>query len=563
MSASSCCLMLVAIYLAACSGVIEDRRPAAVAAGSPAPSLVGVAGTAGSTPGAAAAPPAAVAVTLPAATLRRLTSSQYQNSVRDLLGVEADVSMLTAIPPLSGLRAIGASTMTLPERDTELIETLSDRVSAQAWGDVSARMMRVGCDPSQAACKSQFVRSFGRRAFRRPLSADEQRRYEALLTRGSELSGDVWVGLRVVTSAFLQSPGFLYREELGTPDASDPSQRILSPFELASRLSFFIWDTTPDDALLDAAESGKLASAAGLASEAQRLLASPRSHAAAGALINDYLGLEALDALVKLPEAYPLATPTLAAAMKEETLRSLRTHLFERGEDFRDVFTTTKTFVNAELAQLYSVRAPRAADFTEVELPANGPRAGLLMQASFLALHSHPSRSSPTLRGKFIRENLLCQAIPPPPNNVDTSLPANTRDAMTARQRLTAHREDPSCASCHVLMDPLGLALEHFDGVGAFRERENNLAIDASGELDGETFSDALGLASTLAKDANTTSCFVRIMLRYARGALEHHSEAAAIEALHAAFAGSGYRATELLLAIATNPAFRRMGALQ
>jgi hypothetical protein len=227
------------------------------------------------------------------------------------------------------------------------------------------------------------------------------------------------------------------------------------------------------------------------------------------------------------------------------------------------VFTSTKTFVNAELAALYDVRAPSGADFLEVDLDPAGPRAGLLMQASFLAIHSHPSRSSPTLRGKFIRENLLCQAIPPPPNNVDTSLPANTRDAMTARQRLTAHREDPSCATCHVLMDPLGLALEQFDGVGAFRERENNLAIDASGELDGKTFTDARGLATTLAKDANTASCFVRIVLRYARGALEHHSESVGVEALHLAFADAGYRASDLMLAIATDPAFRRVGALQ
>jgi hypothetical protein len=557
---SSRSLVPVALCLAACSGVIEDGRAVPGVAGSPAPWLSGASGTAGSAPGAATTPQSTTAVTLPAATLRRLTSSQYQNSVRDLLGVEADVSMLTAIPRLSGLRAIGASTMTLPERDTELLETLSDRVSAQAWSDANARTKRLGCEPTQAACKSQFVRSFGRRAFRLPLNSDEQRRYEALLTRATEMSGDVWLGLRVVTGAFLQSPAFLYREELGTPDAS---QRVLTPFELAARLSFFIWDTTPDEALLDAAESGKLGSATGLTSEAQRLLASPRASVAADALISDYLGLEALDALVKLPEAYPAATATLAAAAKEETLRSLRAHLFERGDDFRDVFTSTKTFVNAELAALYEVRAPSGADFVEVDLGPTGPRAGLLMQASFLAIHSHPSRSSPTLRGKFIRENLLCQAIPPPPNNVDTSLPANTRDAMTARQRLTAHREDPSCATCHVLMDPLGLALEQFDGVGAFRERENNLAIDASGELDGKTFTDARGLAATLAQDANTASCFVRIVLRYARGALEHHSETVGVEALHRAFADAGYRATDLMLAIATDPAFRRVGALQ
>ena len=566
-----CLLVSAWVCLAACSGEIGDGRRvgaaapetpwagpgASGAAGSSAPGMPGPASP--TMPGATPAQPG----TLPAATLRRLTLSQYQNSVRDLLGVTADVGALTAIPPLNGLRAIGASTIALPQRDLEAFESLADRLSAQVWNDATARMKLTGCDAREPACASEFLRSFGRRVFRRPLSADESRRYEALLARATEMTGDGWLGLRVVTSALLQSPAFLYREEIGMPDPADPARRILTPFEQASRLSFFLWNTTPDEALLAAAASGGLATPTGLATEARRLLASPRATEAADELITDYLGLSALDALVKLPETYPQATATLPEAMKQETLRSLRAHLFERGEDFRDVFTTTKTFANAELAKLYGVRAPSGTDFAAVELPANGPRAGVLMQASFLALHAHPSRSSPTLRGKFIRENLLCQAIPPPPNNVDTSLPANTRDAMTARQRLTAHREDPSCAGCHTLMDPLGLALEKFDGIGAFRERENNLAIDPSGELDGKAFADARGLATTIAADPNTASCFVRTVLRYARGALENGSEAPLIEALGEAFGASGYRATELMLAIATDPAFRQVGALQ
>ncbi|HET8937037.1 MAG TPA: DUF1592 domain-containing protein [Polyangiales bacterium] len=544
--------------LAACGGRIDDPGQR----GFDLPVTVST-GAAGAPAGAAPASAAGNGpVTLPAATLRRLTLSQYQNSLRDLLGVEADVSTLTAIPPLNGLRAVGASTVALPQRDLESFETLGEGVSAQVFSDASARMKLTGCDARESACAKQFIRSFGRRAFRRPLTADEQQRYDALLMHAIELSADAWLGLRVVTSAFLQSPAFLYREELGQPDPSDPSRRILTPFELTARLSFFLWNTAPDDALLDAAESGTLATANGLTTQAKRLLAAPRAIEAAGELISDYLGLDALDALVKLPEAYPQSSTTLPAAMKEETLRSVRAHLFERGDDFRDLFTSNKTFANAELAKLYGVRAPSPDSFAAVDLPANGPRAGLLMQASFLAIHAHPSRSSPTLRGKFIRENLLCQAIPPPPNNVDTSLPANTRDAMTARQRLTAHREDPSCAGCHTLMDPIGLALENFDGIGAFRERENNLTIDASGELDGKTFADARGLAAAIAADPNATSCFVRTLFRYARGALEQASEASRIAALDQAFGASGYRTTELMLAIVKDPAFRQVGAL-
>jgi hypothetical protein len=209
------------------------------------------------------------------------------------------------------------------------------------------------------------------------------------------------------------------------------------------------------------------------------------------------------------------------------------------------------------------VRAPAGGDFGEVELPPDGPRAGLLTQASFLALHAHPSRSSPTLRGKFLRENLLCQAIPPPPDNVDTSLPANTRDAMTARQRLTRHRMDPSCAGCHVLMDPLGLALEHFDGIGAYRQTENNLPIDASGELDGSQFQDARGLAAAVARHPDATGCFVRSVLRYARGALENPDETALLAAIGGEFQASTWSVPELLLSVARDPSFRQLGVMQ
>jgi hypothetical protein len=219
--------------------------------------------------------------------------------------------------------------------------------------------------------------------------------------------------------------------------------------------------------------------------------------------------------------------------------------------------------VNPELAKLYGVKAPAAASFSEVQLPANGPRAGLLTQAAFLALHSHPGRSSPTLRGKFLRENLLCQAIPAPPDNVNTSLPAIPKDAMTARQRLTKHREDPSCSGCHSLMDPLGLALEQFDGIGAFRQTENGQPIDASGELDGQQFTDARSLAEVLAMHPNTADCFVRTVLRYARGALENDTETSLLAAVGGEFEKRGYKLQELLSLVASDPSFRQVGALQ
>jgi hypothetical protein len=176
-------------------------------------------------------------------------------------------------------------------------------------------------------------------------------------------------------------------------------------------------------------------------------------------------------------------------------------------------------------------------------------------------LHAHPGRTSPTKRGKFIRESLLCQAVPAPPPNVDTSLP-DTSDARTLREKLTEHRENPSCAGCHTLMDPIGLSLEHFDGIGAFRTTENGVAIDASGELDGVMFDDARGLAQALAASPALTNCFARTLLRYARGALETSSETPTIAELDAAFGSAGYEVPALMAHIASDPAFQTVGAL-
>ena len=568
----------VPCLVASCTGDIENPRgehgagafgsgngvtgPGAGGPNAGAPNANGGIAPAGANPATGGPPGSGTgAVVQPAATLRRLTLTQYRNSVRDLLGVEADVSKLSPLGPLNGLHAIAASALALPEKDIEVFEGLADGLSAQVFSDAAARSKLLGCDGAQSSCAEGFVASFGRRAFRRPLSDDERTRYLALLRAATTMTGDAWLGLRVVTSAFLQSPSFLYREELGAPDPGNPARRTLTGFELASRLSFFVWNTTPDPALLDAAEAGMLASDDGLRAQAERLLQSTRAADAIEELFGDYLQLDALDDLVKLPDVYPQATPTLAAAMKTETLRTLRSLVFERAGDFRDAFTSPTTFVNAELAQLYGLPRQSGTAFSEVSLPASGQRAGLLTQASFLSTHAHPGRTSPTRRGKFIRENLMCQSIPAPPPDVNTTLPEMST-ARSLRQKLEAHRADPACAGCHMLMDPIGLGLERFDGIGAYRQTDNGVTIDASGELDGATFSDARGLGTALAQNPNVASCFARTVLRYARGALEDPSEAALIDGLSAEFASAGYEMPELMLKIATQPAFRSTGAL-
>ena len=499
--------------------------------------------------------------TTPSPRLRRLTLAQYRNSVRDLLGLQVGTELLTPVPPLNGLAAIGASTIALAEVDVEAFERLADELSARLFDDVAARSEFVGCDASEAGCGAAFVARFGRLAFRRPLLDEEQARYGALLQRADEMTGDPWLALRIVTSAFLQSPAFLYREELGLPDPTDPQRRLLTDYELASRLSFLVWNTTPDGALLDAAQSGALSTADGLGAQLERLLESERAAQAVESLFHDYLQLDGAQSLIKLPDVFPQMSETLGAAMARETTLALRTLAFERGVDFRTLFTTSTTFVNGELARLCGLPEP-AAGFEQAQFPPDSERAGLVTHASFLASHSHAGRTSPTLRGKFIRENLLCQGIPPPPAGVDTTLP-DTSGAATMRERLARHAEDPACAACHALMDPLGLALEHFDAIGAYRATDNGAELDVHGELDGREFVGAKGLGEALAEHPNLTACFTRILLRFARGQLEDRSEQPLVEALDARFEASGYAMGGLLRALVLHPAFRQVGALQ
>lgn len=561
---------LAAVVLSAsgaCSGVIGDADPGTTDGHG---SVPGVAGDPTALPETAGAidpvidlptDPNAIAVAHPAPTLRRLTLPQYRNTVRDLLGTDPGVEGLTPVPPLNGLGAVGTSSIALGERDLERFGEIAEASATAVFADTAARAALTACDAAEASCPLAFVRAFGRRAFRRPLTTAEEDKYVALAALALKGTADPWIALSVVTRAFLQSPYFLYRVELGEPDPMDSTRRRLDAYELASRLSYFVWDTTPDDELLDAAVQGVLDTVSGVTSQAERLLASPRAASAIETFFRDYLRLDALDTLDKIPEQFPQLTDTLGPAMASETVAMLRTLVFERGEDLRQVLTTRTAFVSDELARLYGIAEPGGDALVEVELPADGPRAGLLMQASFLASHAHPSRSSPTLRGKFVRESLLCQGIQPPPPDVDTTLP-DTSSAPTMREKLEIHRQNPTCAACHSLMDPIGLALENFDAIGAYRARDNGIRIDASGELDGVTFPDALGLAEAVADHPDFVECFARTLLRSARGQIEDESEDALIENFASEFAASGHGVPALMLRIMTSETFRHTGGL-
>jgi hypothetical protein len=420
-------------------------------------------------------------------------------------------------------------------------------------------MANVPCTPasiSDAACARTFVTSFGRRAWRRPLTDEEVVRYATVATGAASLLNDFWKGLACGVSGLLQSPHFLYRAEIGAPDPADGTRRRLDGYELAARLSYLLWDTTPDAELLAAAGDGRLASAAGLGAQADRLLGSPRARPALQTFFADRLRLDDLAGVMQPAGTFKQLTPTLLSSMKKETLGVIDDLVSGRDADVRELIDGSSTFVNDELAALYGLPKPGKADPIKVTLPAASPRAGYLGQGSFLALTSHPVVTSPTRRGKFIREVVMCQTIPPPPPNVNAALPPNTAGARTMRERLELHRADPACNSCHAMTDPVGLAFESFDAIGGYRTSDGGLPIDASGVLDGASYADAASFAHLLRARPETSECLVRGYFRYLSGHVEAAGEEPAIAGLVAGFQRSGFRFRALVKAAVDSPAF-------
>lgn len=500
---------------------------------------------------------------------QRLSWAQYSNAVHDMLGDDIITPPQTAIEPdviQDGFASVGSSFATISARGVEQYETASFDIAKQALRDPARRAKLVTCMPagtSDDVCAKSFLDEVGRRAFRRPLQAEEIAAYVSIAAKAAGSLGDFYQGLEFGLSAILQSPNFLFRTAEGEPHPELAGKRRYTGYELAARLSFFLWNSIPDDELLDAAASGALHTDEGLQLQAERLLASPRARAGARNFFGEYLGLSKLDSLSKDPKVFVNFSPDLAPAAREETLRDYESLVFDHEGDYRDIFTTNRTFVNARLAALYHVPSPLDVGFAEVLLPEDGPRRGLLGHASILALYAHPTSSSATLRGKFVRTTLLCGKISNPPVNVNTSLPEPSGTTRTLRERVKEHVVDPGCAGCHNRMDPIGLGLENFDGLGEFRRLDNDAPIDPSGDLDGLAYDDAIGLGQALHDHPNIGPCFVRNMFRYATSFAESESDQGTLDALSYEFASSGYRVKELMLAIVMSPAFRLAGDVQ
>lgn len=495
--------------------------------------------------------------------MRLLTQAQYLNSISDAFGSDLVRVAGVRFAPLNrsgGLMALGAATAVITPGALDPLESTARAIASKVV-DPEHRRFLVSCEPEaidrpDGDCAALFLSRVGRQLYRRALLPDELERAVEVAGESTLELRDFHAGIAGALTGFLVAPQFLYVQENLEPDPSKPGQWRLDGYSKAARLSLLLWNSGPDEALLGAAERGELHTRAGLERQVERLLASARFERGVRAFFSDMLNLEAFDNIAKDPIIYPAFTLKSAADAREQTLRIVVDHLVARRGDYRDLFTTRETFLTPELAMLYRVPVENSSDgWARHELAPGDVRAGLLTQVGFLAQYSHAGRSSPTLRGRGIRETLLCQQVPNPPPNVNFAI-AEAHDTRTARERLRLHRTDPTCAGCHKLTDPIGLALEHFDGAGQYREFENGEAIDATGDLDGKPFENARGLGSTLRDNPALASCLVMRLYTYSVGRPADRSEAKWMKYLNDRFSQQGYRVPDLLRTIATSTAF-------
>lgn len=495
--------------------------------------------------------------------VRRLTEAQYRNIIADVFGPQIVVAgRFDPIVRTEGLLTVGAGRASVTPSGVERLTAMAYAIAQQVVAPGNRELL-IPCEPKNAAtadeaCSTKFFQQAGRLLYRRAIGPEDIATPVKIATKAAIVRQDFYGGLAYGLQAMLTSPEFLFIAETAVPDPEDKSRQQLDGYSRAARLSFLLWNTTPDETLLAAAERGQLDDPDAVEAQVDRLMQSPRFEQGVRAFFTDMLSLDDFSTLEKDSVIYPAFGLRAAEDSREQVLRTLVDELLERDGDYRNIFTTRRTFMTSALGVVYRVPVANPAGWAPYEFAEDDPRAGIQTQLSFVALHSHPGKSSPTLRGKAIRELLLCQKVPDPPGNVnfDNFNDPNSPN-KTARMRLVAHATEPACAGCHKLMDPIGLALENFDGAGQIRLTENGETIDTSGDLNGHKFTDARGLGAAMRDDPAATSCVVRRAYSYAAGRPIQSGERAWITDLEAKFADDGYKLRPLLRRIAVSDALQ------
>lgn len=487
----------------------------------------------------------------PPTPLRRLTRFEYDNSVRDLLGTTGNPSKDFPPDEISEGFSNNGLVLTISQLHAEKYVYASEAIAKDAVTRLSSILP---CDPattSEETCAEQFARSFGRRAFRRALEPED---VTALMTAYG--FGETFAeGIEIMIRAALLSPHFLFRVEFSGARQEGDAMVRLNGYETATRLSYLLWSSGPDDALLDAAEAGELDTPAGVQAQARRLLSDERAKSAALEFFRQWLELNRLDTISpKDPAEFPLWSQAMKTAMKAEADKVIESILFSGDATLTRLLSAPLGLPTGPLASLYGV--PESSEL--VSLPEN-ERAGVLTLPAFLSVQGHPDQTSPVLRGKFIRTKMLCGHVEPPPDNVAIAAP-DPHEGGTARERFSAHAQGP-CAECHQLMDPLGFPLEAYDAMGKFRTTDAGRELDLTGEfvqtraLDGP-FNGPIEMAQKLAAAPEVAECVAAKWFQYSVGRGVEKGDACSLVPLQEAFEKGGKNLYELMVNITQTEAF-------
>jgi hypothetical protein len=515
-------------------------------------------GGAGGTGGNAGSPPLSTG----GVKLRLLTQAEYLASLQKLFGTVAAPLDLPADLSVGGFVSFGASVVSVSTTSADKYEIASRAVVSEVFGDMARWQTLVGCQPManlSDACVETFTRAFGRKAFRRDLTDVEVQQWVTVARDAAVLAGNAAQGLSALTSGFLQSPNFLYRVET---NALDPANGRLKydGRSMATRLAYFLTGGPPSPELLAAGESGQLDTAAGVQTAAESMLADAALVGRLTSFFNEYTQADLVMVVEKSPTMFPQVNDALRSSMRESARLFFEKVVLAAGADVRLFFDSDQVFADAALAPIYGVTPP-GSGFGQFTLAPTSGRAGIMGQAPMLFAHGKPDHSSPTARGLFMARALFCQEVELPD---DLMIPELVMDpTKTTREQLELHRTEPACAGCHAVFDPMGMALEHFDSIGRYRETENGLAINATGALeDGTPFDGAAGLGTAMRGSAAATECLLRHFYRSVNGRDDDRFDQPQVDAMMASLSANGYVFRDLVADFIGSDAFRSAPAL-
>ena len=494
--------------------------------------------------------------------LHALNKAEYNATVRDLLNtLQTPADNLPPDATAFGFDNIAAS-LTITDASARIYQAAAESLAAEAANPNGAEYARlVTCQPVESnkndPCLDEVAANFAYYAWRRPVTADD---VNDIVQAARANATDFPSAVANVVSYALLAPDFLYRIELD-PNANVNVQHVLNDYELASRLSYFLWSSMPDDALFAAADNGTLHEDSVLTAQVERMLADPKAIGFVQNFAGQWLELRALAAASPSPTVYPAWSESLRSAMLAESQRFFKDFITS-DVPLSQMLTAQYTYVNGQLAQFYGIPAPTTTDasgFGKVTLPDSSLRAGILGQGAWLTTQSHSDRSGIVSRGKFVLGQLLCDAPGAPPPGVP-ALGSAAGFAGTQRQHLTEHATNATCAACHNTIDPIGFAFESFDGIGTQRTLDNNFPVDTTGTFDNKAFSGARDLVAGVASDTRFNTCAVSTLFTYALGRSPNPSDQATLSGMNTTWTAQGGSLPKLIELIVLSDAFRTRG---